>query len=428
MTSQQTFQFFQGNSLSDLFAQDIREQDYRLILNYPATAKWAAYPNTQTYFLQDGSSESTKTSFDKICQKEPWKNLAVLGDILPAVAIMSPPALLMHYWRDYFGFQYKHLEKMNCSTYLDDLNQSSSSGGGQSDRQAITLFPFDHLLPEKHAVNPDTHYRLLSKATLAELGVPCPIYQTYHLSQINLDQIQLPSQFPYLIKTSHGLSGEGTYIIRNHSDLNYCLEELQKYLAIHLLETIIVSEFVKHEVNNYCVQFYVNQNGDVSLIGVTQQLVSPEGNYLGGLIDYTNDLSQFSQMIAAVGQYAHQQGYFGVIGFDVLEDKDGQFYAIDANFRINGSTPLCLQRHSMLKLNKTIAKYSSDYRMEGTLDAILVSLKPYLERKDFLILSALEKVKYGKIYTEIYGIVAGETLEEMQQIEQKLHEKGLRLV
>lgn len=415
-----TFEFFQGHSLSDLFAQDLRGDRSALILNYPATAGWAAYPNTQKYFLQDGSSESAKTSFDKICQKEPWKNLAVLGNTLSGVVIASPPDSLMQYWREHFDLHDKHL-RMDCSTYLDDLSQSDRID------QVITLFPFDRLRPEKHAVNPDTHYRLLSKATLSELGVSCPTYQTYSLAQVSLDQIQLPPEFPYLIKTSHGLSGEGTYIIREPSDLNYCLEELKKYLKIDLLETIIVSEFVKHEVHNYCVQFYVNQQGDISLIGVTQQLVDAEGNYLGGLIDYTEDLSQFSTMIAAVGHYAHQQGYFGVIGFDVLEDRDGKLYAIDANFRINGSTPLCLQRHQLLKLNKAIAKYSTDYKMEGTLDSILTTLKPQLERKDFLILSALEKAKYGKIYTEIYGIVSGDSLEDMQQIEQSLHNKGLHL-
>jgi hypothetical protein len=421
MIAQAAFQFFQGNTLSDLFAQDVGDANHALILNYPATASWAAYPNTKKYFLQDGSSESTKTSFDKICQKEPWKNLAVLGDRLPGIVISSPQNCLIDYWREHFGFHERQAEMMDCSTYLDDLSQSN-----RIDR-LIPLFPFDHLLPHKHAVNPDTHYRLLSKATLSELGVSCPSYQTYRLNQIRLGQLPLPAQFPYLIKTSHGLSGEGTYIIRSTSDLNYCLEELKKYLKIDLLETIIVSEFVKHEVNNYCVQFYVNKAGEITLIGVTQQLVSPEGNYLGGWIDYTNDLSQFHQMITAVGGYAHQQGYFGVIGFDVLENRDGQLYSIDANFRINGSTPLCLQRHPLLKLNKTIAKYSGDYRMEGTLDTILTCLKPQLDRKDFLILSALEKVKYGKIYTEIYGIVTGETLEEMQQIEQKLNRQGLQL-
>lgn len=421
MTPQPNIQFFQGNSISDLFAQDIHDKRYAMVLNYPATAKWAAYPNTKQYFLQDGSSEATKTSFDKVCQKEPWKNLAVLGDTLAGIVISPPQHLLIQYWQEHLGFRYSNLEMMDCSTYLDDLNQSERID------QAITLFPFDRLLPEKHAVNPDTHYRLLSKATLAELGIPCPAYQTYRFDQIQLDQIPLSKQFPYLIKTSHGLSGEGTYIIRSTSDLNYCLNELKKYLAIHLLETIIISEFIKDAVNNYCVQFYVNKTGNISLIGVTQQLVSAEGNYLGGLIDYTADLNKFIGMITSVGKYAHQQGYFGVIGFDVLEDKHGQLFAIDANFRINGSTPLCLQRQSMLKRNKAIAKYSTDYRMEGTLDSILTALKPELERKDLIILSALEKVKYGKIYTELYGIVAGETLEEMQQIEHSLFRKGLQM-
>ncbi|MBD2505419.1 ATP-grasp domain-containing protein [Anabaena azotica] len=414
------FNYFRGNSLSDLFAQDITDGRYGFILNYPATASWAAFPNRQKYFIQDGSSEATKTSFDKICQKEPWKNLAVLGDSLSGIVITPPPKSLVSYWQEHFGFSYAKREMLDCSTYLDDLSQ-----GDRFDK-LISLFPFDHLKGEKHAVNPDTHYCLLSKATLAELGVQCPNYETYNLHKTNLEDIELP-QFPYLIKTSHGLSGEGTYIIKSTSDLNYCLEEIKKYLDIQLLDTIIVSEFVKHEVQNYCVQFYVSKTGEITLIGVTSQLVTPEGNYLGGLIDYSKtNIGKFFDMITAIGHYAHTQGYFGVIGFDVLEDRNGQLFVIDANFRVNGSTPLCLQRHNLLKQGKEVAKYSSDYRMEGTLESIIVNLKAELERQDLIILSALEKVKYGKIYTDIYGIVAGETIEEMQQIEQHLQSKGLQ--
>lgn len=420
MNSQYNFQYFQGSSLSDLFAQDITDASYGFILNYPATASWAAYPNLEKYFIQDGSSEATKTSFDKICQKEPWKILAVLGDRIPGIMINPPPKSLLAYWQEHFGFSYSNRLMMDRLTYLDDLSHSERFD------KLITLFPFDRLKPEKHAIDSDTHYRLLSKVTLAELGVQCPKYESYNLHTYNLEDIHLP-QFPYLIKTSHGLSGEGTYIIKSLSDLNYCLEEIKKYLDIKLLDRIIVSEFVKNEVQNYCVQFYVNKTGEITLIGTTSQLVTPEGNYLGGLIDYRNtDMSKFFEMIAAIGQYAHKQGYFGVIGFDVLEDRDGQFYAIDANFRVNGSTPLCLQRHTLLGLGKEVAQYSSSYRMEGTLDSILVTLKPELDRKDLIVLSALERVKYGKIYTEIYAIVSGETIQEMQHIEQKLQNKGLQ--
>ncbi|MBD1936639.1 ATP-grasp domain-containing protein [Microcoleus sp. FACHB-68] len=422
MNSTSDFQYFQGNSFSDLFAQDITDARYAFLLNYPATASWAAYPNRQKYFIQDGSSEATKTTFDKICQKEPWKNLAVLGDAIPGIIITDPPNSLLDYWREHFGFSYSNIMKrIDCATYLDELSVSDDFD------KLISLFPFDNLKPEKHAVHPDSHYHLLSKATLAELGVQCPKYSSYNLHEVNIEDIALPEQFPFLIKTSHGLSGEGTYIIKSPSELDYCLREVKKYLDIKLLDTIIVSEFVNNVVENYCVQFYVSKAGDITLIGTTGQLVTPEGSYLGGVIDYRhNDMSKFYDMIAAIGRYANQQGYFGVIGFDVLEDKDGQMYVIDANFRVNGSTPLCLQRHTLQKLAKQVAKYSSDYRMDGTLDSILATLKPELERKDFIILSALDKVKYGKIHTDIYGIVAGETLEEVQHIEKNLKEKGLQ--
>lgn len=422
MNSTHKFHYFQGSSFSDLFAQDTTDASYAFILNYPATASWAAYPNTKKYFIQDGSSEATKTSFDKIYQKEPWKNLAVLGDILPGIVIIPPHKLLIDYWREHFNFSNTNKEMINCSVYLNELSHSSRFD------HLITLFPFDHLKPEKHVIEPNTHYRLLSKVTLAELGVQCPKYSSYDLHQVRLQDIQLPEAFPYLVKTSHGLSGEGTYIIKSTSDLNYCFEELRKYLDLRLLDTIIVSEFVKNTVQNYCVQFYVSKTGEITLIGTTSQLVTPSGDYLGGLIHYREtDMSKFFEMIATIGQYAHQQGYFGVIGFDVLENQEGELYAIDANFRVNGSTPLCLQRHTLLELGKEVAKYSSEYRMDGTLDSILLTLKPELDRKDFTILSALEKVKYGKIYTEIYGIVTGETIEEMQYIEQKLKNKGMQL-
>ena len=84
-------------------------------------------------------SEATKTCFDKICQKEPWKNLAVLGDALPGIVIIPPSNLLMNYWQEHLGFSDSSRSMMDCSTYLDGLSQSS-----QFDK-LISLFPFDHL-------------------------------------------------------------------------------------------------------------------------------------------------------------------------------------------------------------------------------------------------------------------------------------------
>ncbi|MGK7933581.1 MAG: ATP-grasp domain-containing protein [Microcystaceae cyanobacterium] len=421
MTSTAQFSYFEGNSFSDLFASDIQDASYGFILNYPATASWAVYPNTQKYYIQDGSNEATKTSYDRICQKEPWKNLAVLGEEIAGLAICSPRNLLLDYWRETFGFTYQNLDVLQRSVYLDYLNQTDQYN------KVITLFPFDRLNPEKHAVNPDSHYALLSKTCLADIGIETPSYQIHDLTKINLEEVKLPEAFPYLIKTTHGLSGEGTYIIKEKSDLDYCWRELQNYLEIKLIREIIVSDFVKDTIQNYCVQFYVSKSGKITLIGATSQLVNEFGQFLGGIIHYKEtDMSRFFSEIQTISNYAHQNGYFGVIGADILEDQQGQLHVIDINFRVNGSTPLCLQRHTLLKLGKEVAKYSGDYQMQGTLDHVLKTLKVELQQKDFMILSALEKVNYGKIYCDIYGIISGETVEKMQETEQKLQQKGLQ--
>lgn len=416
------FSYFQDGSFSDLFAEDITDGNYGFILNYPATASWAAYPNSKAYFIQDGSEEATKVSYDKLCQQEPWKNLAVLGDSINGILFRSPRNILISYWRDLFGYKYNNLEILERKVYIDYLNQSPNYD------KLLTLFPFDHLLPEKHAVSPDVHYHLLSKISLKETQANCPEYDIYDLTETPLTEIKFPKQYPYLVKTSHGLSGEGTYIIKTDSALEYCLREIKKYQDSKLVKHIIVSNFVKNEVQNYCVQFYISKTGKITLIGATTQMVTSEGKFLGGLIHYQKiDLNRFSDIITKVSKYAHQQGYFGVIGCDVLEDKDGELHVIDINYRVNGSTPLCLQRHRLLEVGKEVAKYSNEYQMDGTLDTILATLKTELEKRDFILLSALEKVKYGRIYCDIYGIVAGESLEDMQAIEAKLNNKGLKL-
>ncbi len=421
MNSQYDFDYFQGNSFSELYAQDVKDASYAFILNYPTTAGWAAYPNKSKYLIQDGSDEYNKITYDKLFQKEAWKNLAVLGDIISGITVSPPPNILLDYWREHFGFNYNNIHVIPESVYLDYLNQNARFD------KFITLFPFDALQAEKHAVAPDVHYHLLSKATLSSLGVQCPKYEIYNIREVNIEDVKLP-QYPYLIKVSHGLSGEGTYIIRGESDLNYCYSELRKYINSQLLSTIIVSEFVKNVVQNYCVQFYISKTGNITLIGTTSQLVTEEGNYLGGIINYRQtDMSKFFTMIAAIGKHAHQKGYFGAIGFDVLENKDGELFVIDANFRVNGSTPLCLQRHALLKLGKEIAKYSSDYRIAGTLESTFKTLKQELESSDFVILSAQE-INKGSDYTDIYGIIAADSIQEIQSIEHKLRQKGLLIV
>lgn len=422
MQHEWNFQYFRTGSFSALFEADVSADAHAFLLPYPCTATWAAYPNDRRYLIQDGNTDATKVGFDKICQKEPWKNLAVLGDDLPGILTEAPPPSLISYWREHFGFDYNNYQVLPQQSYCDELNDSERY------RKLITLFPYDGLDKERHAVDPDSHYHLLSKTALADMGVHYPLYKVFDFRKVRPEDVELQAAYPYLIKTSHGLAGEGTYIIRNEADLEHCRKEVRRYLAVGLLDAVVVSDFVKNVVENYCVQFYVDRAGEPTLIGATNQLVTDTGEHLGGMIHYREtDMRKFFHKIAVISRFVHKHGYFGVVGVDILEDRDGQLHVIDANIRVNGSTPLCLQRHTLLAAGKEVAKYSTDYRMEGTVDSVLSRLRPWLERKDLTVLSLLEIPRDGQTGCDVYSIVAGETVAEMQRIETDLGKAGLRL-
>ena len=419
MSIEQDFKLFSGNSFSELFAEDIQDAKYGYYLSYPSTAGWSHFPNNQNYLIQDGNSEERKVPYNKTAQMEPWRVLSVMGDDIPAILMEKPSDPLLSYWREHFGFKYDNLDIYAHQSIFNELNESDKYD------KILSLFPFDHLKKEKHAIDPDEHYRLLSKVTLAEMGVHYPKFTHYDLTQVDISQVKVPDEYPFLVKVSHGLAGEGTYIIRNQDDLDFCSIDIRQYIKAGLVRTVLVSEFVLNEVGNYCVQFYVDRQGKATLLGATNQMVTEDGEMIGGVIRYSDTMEKFQHKIAVLSRFLHKHGYFGVVGVDVLENSDGEMFVIDANIRINGSTPLCVLRRNLQQEKKEYAKFSTGYTVDCSLDEAMVRLHRDLEHKDFVIVSANEYIEDKKLKTHIYGIVAGETLDQMFAIENRLRMLGV---
>lgn len=419
MSIDQDFSLFNGNSFSELFAKDIQDAKYGYYVSYPSTAGWSHYPNTQNYLIQDGNTEERKVAYNKTAQMEPWRVSSVMGDDIPIILMEKPSDPLLGYWREHFGFKYDNLDVYPHQNIFDELNKSDKYD------KILTLFPFDHLDKDKHAVDPDEHYRLLSKVTLADMGVHYPNFTHYDMNEVDISQVKTPDEYPFLVKVSHGLAGEGTYIIRNKEDLDYCAVDIRQYVKMGLVKTVLVSEFVLNEVGNYCVQFYVDKEGKATLLGATNQMVTEDGEMIGGVIRYSDTMDKFHHKIAVLSRFLHKHGYFGVVGVDVLENADGQMFVIDANIRINGSTPLCVLRKNLQQEKKEYAKFSTGYVIDCPLDEGLVRMHRDLEHKDFVIVSANEFIEDKKVKTHIYGIVAGETLDQMFAIENRLRMLGV---
>ena len=93
-------------------------------------------------------------------------------------------------------------------------------------------FPFQSFPADKHAVDPDVHYKLSSKTRIPEMGAPCPRY-------MSRDNYTLPC----MIKTTQGVGGRGVFLARNKDQVQKAFRELKT--NFHCQEPVI-TEVIQH--------------------------------------------------------------------------------------------------------------------------------------------------------------------------------------
>ncbi|MBI2636505.1 hypothetical protein HYW84_04245 [Candidatus Peregrinibacteria bacterium] len=166
---------------------------------------------------------------------------------------------------------------------------------------------------------------------------------------------------PCVVKVSSSSAGDGVLICRT---LRQLLHAQKEYAGI--LSSILVQEYIE-VVRNFGIQFGVPHDCRLpaEIIGVSEQLTTPEGEFIGGIvdpgrlipeIDGVNDL-----LLQVVLPAVRGSGWYGVGGFDVLMDRDGRFYITDPNFRMTGMTPyLCEARNGHIR--KRIVSFTGAFR------------------------------------------------------------------
>ena len=147
--------------------------------------------------------------------------------------------------------------------------------------------------------------------------------------------------FPFVLKPGDELptaGGYGVMICYNNIDLAKAKARIKK--AEDATQTMIIEQMIE-AVANYCVQFAYSEQRGIQYIGTSEQLTDKYGHYNGNhnSIDVPEKVIQAGREIMEIGV---SKGYFGVAGFDLLLDKNGDIFAIDLNFRQNGSTSMLL--------------------------------------------------------------------------------------
>ncbi|MCE4957567.1 L-aspartate--L-methionine ligase LdmS [Macrococcoides caseolyticum] len=178
---------------------------------------------------------------------------------------------------------------------------------------------------------------------------------------------------PFVIKPGDEhptAGGYGVMLCYTEEDVEKSIERVRKAEGT---TQMIIEQFIE-PVKNYCVQYAYREGGTPQFIGCSHQITEKYGKYRGNIIDH-----DIPQDVIDVGleimQNGVEAGYVGIAGFDLLVDIEGAIYAIDLNFRQNGSSSLLLLDSVLNGGYKKFLAYYSKGDNEAFYNAILEEVK-----------------------------------------------------
>lgn len=143
---------------------------------------------------------------------------------------------------------------------------------------------------------------------------------------------------PCVIKISSSSSGDGVRLCMTPEDLAAAKNDMR---GTHV--SIIAEQFIRAK-KNLGVQFGIpyDRSMPVEFVGVNEQITTPAGSFLGGIIHPQAQYPRFEHLLHLLRErilpYARDLGWYGPGGFDVLLGDDDRYYFVDANFRMTGMT------------------------------------------------------------------------------------------
>lgn len=310
---------------------------------------------------------------------------------------------LMQYMHDYFPC----FSRKNIISYSDGGHIEAIRATVQ-DRALYVLHPYDAIPEKKYAIPWSLIQTLNDKTLLHRLSTKIP-----KRSICNIDTIGDIKEFPIVIKWRSWASGDGVKIIYNHTEL----QEAIKFFWWE--EELLVEEFLTIE-DNFNIQLAIKDD-KISILWISRQYTNSAWEYNGNIILRGATIPQQVQEIAVEAcERAKQNGFRGVCWLDIVKDKFDQYYLIDPNFRINGSTStLLFSKHLFKSTNAEFIRFGSFETNTPVIKDIINVAQLSDDDTWFAILSAYpNKEKNNNI--KWYGIYYGPNERELPWIQKKL--------
>lgn len=220
--------------------------------------------------------------------------------------------------------------------------------------------------------------------------------------------------FPFVIKPGDELptaGGYGVMICYNDEDLEKATKRI--FDATDATDHLIIEQKIE-AVKNYCVQYAYSEELGIKYLGTAHQITNEYGFYAGN-----ENVHEVPQKVIDAGREIMENGvelgFFGVAGFDLLLDKNDDVFAIDLNFRQNGSTSMLLLQH---ELNPNYQKFYS-YFSHGDNEHFFNVILKYVEKGVLYPLSYYDGEWFGKdkVKSRFGCIWHGNSKEEVEELE-----------
>ena len=370
--------------LSELYAVDAPKSV--LLTEYPSSNnKETRFQNDREFQIHDPFPPPRRELLKYL---GPHHLMCGWGNLLAVTSEVSPSEALLAHWAQTFGQagrpNWQSLEQ-TCDT--------------DPRVECVTLFPHQSLPPEQQVIDPAVYYELHSKEAIAKIDC----------SQADvLDQVS----FPCIAKLTHGYAGLGNFFLNNAEDESAMKADLKQFWPT---ASVVINSIIPDIVGDYGIQFYLHRDGSTVWLGLTEQHFDAGAKWCGGSFDAKQQQDLYEPMkpfVSAVAEYLHANQYFGVVGFDVLKTKTGEFFMVDLNPRLTGITPfLMASRIFKSELGHEAGVYQASCKFNGGLAQLIAAADAESQCK-VLVLSAFEETVAGKTTTICHLSASGKSQEE----------------
>lgn len=264
------------------------------------------------------------------------------GNTLPTLvppSVIHPQRNLSPYWHGFFRERFA--EQIGEIIHYQNMDELWDYCKQHHQQKLLSPYPFDssYIDPDRYYLDPSLVAWLNNKGNMHHLS-SCAV-PADNLTPDDFANKQWREQWslPFVIKlTTPSGGGDGVMICETEADI----DQAQRHFAGMPVK---IERYLPTILENINVNLCVKKEGQIDFIGGSRQKIGQDENYKGNRIDFRwQPSTQLAQHCKTIAHRAWQRGWYGVCGLDMIKTAEDQYYFIDPNFRLNGSTPFYLLR------------------------------------------------------------------------------------